>query len=289
MSTLRYTPSTYPQDYSKAITANHAARTAEKEGAFILPYLKPHHSILDVGCGPGTITIDFANYVPEGHATGVDLHQSVLDQAWEHVSKVSPTPENISFKVGNVLEGLPYPDSSFDVVFCNQMLLYLDDPAKGLREMKRVTKPGGFVACRETEFPFRWHPYLPGLRLSNKYTYDQVVGPTSVPDPQNPPHQPGHRSGALVHVWAREAGFEVEKMIRGVGSEVRASPEERKWWASIGKGRLQAEEEGSTRGKWKKLGATDEDIDTVIRDLENWAEDEDGWYAQLHTENIFGV
>lgn len=278
---------TYTQGHDTVTTANHAARTAEVEGAFVLPHLKPSYKILDVGCGPGTISTGFAKHVPDGGVTGVDITQEVLDQAWFHVNQQSPKPSNISFEVGNVLEGLKFPDASFDVVFCNMVLVHTPEPVIALREMKRVCKPGGFVACREVDFPFRWYPYLPGLQLRNKYMYEQVIGRTDVPHPMNPPYQlDNHRGGSLVHVWAREVGFDPKKMKKGAGVEVHASEEQRKWWAGIFLGRM---ESGGSRERWKRLGATDEELEIMERDVKAWAEDVDGWYAQLNAEVICWV
>ncbi|KAF2017451.1 S-adenosyl-L-methionine-dependent methyltransferase [Aaosphaeria arxii CBS 175.79] len=281
---------TYTQSWHPAVTASHAARTAEVEGSFVLPHLQPSHNILDIGCGPGTITYGFAPYVPDGRVTGIDLNQEILDQAYSNLSKRALPLSNVEFKIGNVLEGLKFDDDSFDVVFCNQVLLHTPDPVKALREMKRVCKPGGFVACRESDFPFRWYPYLPGLQLYDRYMYEQVIGAlpsvASKEHPQNPPHAPGHRAGILIHVWAREAGFEVQKMVKGAGVELKATEDERKRHAENLIGRF---ERGEHREKWKRLGASDEDIDTVIRDVKAWRDDVDGWYAILQGQVICGV
>lgn len=221
--------SSYQQTYHSSVTSTHSARTAEVDGAFILPYLSPRYRILDIGCGPGSITTGFSKYVPEGSVTGIDLTEDVLAQAREFAS-TNISESNITFEVGNVLEGLKYADSSFDVVFCNQTLIHISDPIKALEEMKRVCAPGGFVACREADMPWRWHPYLPGLQLWDKYMYDTVCGPNSLSAPQNPPHPPGHRGGSLIHVWARQAGFDPVKIIKSAGVSLYTSEAERKWF-----------------------------------------------------------
>ena len=50
-------------------------RTAEACATHLLPYIKPHFRILDVGCGPGSIALDLARLVPEGHVVGVDISE----------------------------------------------------------------------------------------------------------------------------------------------------------------------------------------------------------------------
>jgi SAM-dependent methyltransferase len=275
--------STYSQGYHPTITANHRQRRVEVEGAFVLPHLKSTDKILDVGCGPGTITVGFAKRVSQGSVTGVDLSQSVLDQALAFNSESESPATNVIFEIGNVVEGLKYADDTFDIVFCSQTLLHISEPVKALKEMRRVCKPGGFIAARESDFPFRWYPYLPGLQLADKYIYEQIMGATSLPHPQSPPLQPNARCGSSVHVWAREAGFDPAKMKKGVGADVMASEEERKSWAGMWLGRI---DQGGMKDTWRKLGATEEEFDLVRRDIKAWETDVDGWHAILQAEVI---
>lgn len=68
-------PPTYAQTHSAATVAGHAARTAEFCAAHVLPHLSPGLSVLDVGCGPGSITSGFARYVsPGGRVVGVKCY-----------------------------------------------------------------------------------------------------------------------------------------------------------------------------------------------------------------------
>ncbi|OAL04676.1 S-adenosyl-L-methionine-dependent methyltransferase [Phaeosphaeriaceae sp. SRC1lsM3a] len=291
-------PSTYSQGHSTAVTANHIIRTAEHDGAFLLPYLKPHYRILDLGCGPGTITTGFATYVPQGSVTGVDLSPEVLDQARDILSRQAPPTSkrgDISFELGNVLEGLPFPDASFDAIFTNQTIIHISEPVKALKELKRVCKPGGLVACREGDFPFTFYPALEGMQLFQKYLWLMVHGSVSpsnpsarflTPDPNRPynsPHPSNHRSGSLVHVWAREAGFDPEKMVKGASVESGSTKEKRDVFADNMLARF---ESAGWREKWAKLGASEEEIETVVRDLKKWKEDVDSWYAITNAETV---
>jgi len=105
--------------------------------------------ILDVGCGPGTITIDFARLVSEGKVIGIDTSQDVLEKAQDTAK--GHQIKNIEFQVGDVL-ALKFPDSTFDVVHAHQVLQYVADPVLALSEMRRVAKPGGVVAVREGDY-----------------------------------------------------------------------------------------------------------------------------------------
>ena len=73
---------TYIFDYDGAQNKKAVGgRTACVHGAFFLPYLHPGMTVLDCGCGPGTITIGLAEAVAPGEAVGVDLEASQVDRA----------------------------------------------------------------------------------------------------------------------------------------------------------------------------------------------------------------
>lgn len=153
---------TYTHGHHASVVNSHARRTAQDSAAFLLPHLKPHHTILDIGCGPGTITADLAELVPEGKVTGVDAVEAVLERARAHVAGRSGIT-NCTFEVADA-NALPYPDASFDVVFCHQVLQHVQDPVGILKEMRRVAKPGGIVAAREADYKsFAWFPEPQGL------------------------------------------------------------------------------------------------------------------------------
>jgi ubiquinone/menaquinone biosynthesis C-methylase UbiE len=289
--------STYSQGHHVVTTANHIIRTAEHDAAFLLPYIKPNYRILDIGCGPGSITTGFAKYVPSGSVTGIDLAPDVLTQAREHLaSQQSATAplSNVTFELGNVLEGLSFADQSFDVVFCNQTLIHIPSPVAALQEMKRVCKQGGIVACREGDLPFHHYPELPGLSLFHRYLWLMIHGPLPSSSaeldqafdqnrPFNAPHPPNHRAGSRIHAWAREAGFDPERIIKDASVQVMATREKREFLAGAMIGRI---EKAGHREKFVKLGATEEDVDAMLRDLKIWRDDVDGWYAVMNCEVI---
>ena len=71
----------YTQQHNPAFVAEMAARTAAQEAAFFLPYLRPGMQLLDVGCGPGSITLGLAGVVAPGAVVGIDLDPAQVEQA----------------------------------------------------------------------------------------------------------------------------------------------------------------------------------------------------------------
>jgi ubiquinone/menaquinone biosynthesis C-methylase UbiE len=303
-TTMSSSTSTYKQGYHAAITANHVSRTAEKDAAFLLPYLKSGLRVLDVGCGPGSITVGFAKYVPGGSVTGIDLSDEVLVQAREFLQSQTEKEDikaDVNFEVGDVVKGLRFEDGEFDIVFCNQTLVHIPTPIPALKEMRRVCKKGGVVACREADWPFRFYPELPGLLLFHKYLWIMVHGQPPAPPageaekeghswnsarPDVHPHPPNHRTGSRVHVWAREAGFDPTKITKGASAEVHATPEQREKLGRIMVGRI---DEGGHREKYLKLGASEEEVDSIVRDWKKWVEDVDSWWGMFNCEVVCEV
>ncbi|KAF2636486.1 S-adenosyl-L-methionine-dependent methyltransferase [Massarina eburnea CBS 473.64] len=279
-------PTTYTQGHDKSVTANHARRTAEQSGSFVLPHLKPTFKILDIGSGPGTITFGFAKYVPQGSVTGIDLSDEVIAQAEELLSQQDPKPKNVTFKKGNVLEGLPFKDGEFDVIYTSQVLIHIHDPVTALKEMKRVCKPvTGIVCSKEGDWPLRYVPYTRGLQLFHYWFYQMIHGkaPEEIRHPDQAPFAPGHRGGSLLHVWAREAGFDPKRIEKGASVQVYATEEQRGFYAE---GMVKRIVDGGHGEKFKSLGATEEEVQEIVKGWREWGENVDGWTATVDCEVI---
>ena len=138
----------YYKGFSSSIGDTHRWRTVEKCLKFMLPYVRSTDHVLDVGCGVGTITCDFGQYVPHGKVIGVEPTKEVLEEAV--LLRDRQKKENVSFELASAYE-LPYKDNTFDIVFCHQVLVHLQDQVTALREMKRVVKPNGFICCKEAD------------------------------------------------------------------------------------------------------------------------------------------
>ena len=142
---------TYTHGHAEPVLQSHRWRTVENSAAYLLPSLRPGLDLLDVGCGPGTITVDLAARVAPGWVVGLDLSPEPLAEARAAAERAGV---DVSFQVGDVY-ALEAPDDSFDVVHAHQVLQHLTDPIAALREMARVCRPGGRVAILELGEPRR--------------------------------------------------------------------------------------------------------------------------------------
>lgn len=123
-------------------------RAAEWVG-FFLPYLQPGFSLLDCGCGVGSITLDLAAIVAPGRVIGIDRDESQLAIARANAAQRGLT--NVSFEPGNVY-ALRFKAESFDAVLAHTLLYHLGDPLRALREMRRVLKPSGVAAVSDDDW-----------------------------------------------------------------------------------------------------------------------------------------
>lgn len=106
--------------------------------------LKSGDNILDVGCGPGWFWTAAANELPQNpHLTLSDLSPGMVQEAVKRCR-----PLSLASVTGHHADAtaLPFGDGSFDSVIAMHMLYHLPDPSKGIAEMYRVLKPGGFLA-----------------------------------------------------------------------------------------------------------------------------------------------
>ena len=156
-------PAKYTHGHHESVLRGHQRRTSEDSAAYLLPYLESGLSLLDVGCGPGTITADLAELIAPGMVTAVDQFGDVLNVARAEAQRRNLS--NVSFATADVHK-LDFPDGAFDVVHAHQVLQHVADPVQALREMRRVCVPGGVVAARDADYGgFIWFPRLPALDL----------------------------------------------------------------------------------------------------------------------------
>src|SRR5262245_31022205 len=151
---------TYTPGHSQSATDFMARRSLASHGEFFLAHLTPGVSVLDCGCGPGTITGGIADRVAPGWVTGIDFAASQVERATANAA--SANVRNISFRVADCY-CLPFDDDTFDRVFSHALMEHLSDPVRALREFRRVLKPGGVIGvCSPDWGGFLLAPPSPG-------------------------------------------------------------------------------------------------------------------------------
>ena len=122
-----------------------ALRTADNFATFFTPYISPGMTLLDVGCGPGTITVGLASKVNPGKVVGIDIGSSEVARATDRAKSLGLT--NAEFEVMDATS-LQFKDGQFDAVFSCMALEHIPDAAGAVREIARVLKPGGVVGLK---------------------------------------------------------------------------------------------------------------------------------------------
>lgn len=259
----------YMHGHHESVLSAHSWRTAENSCAYLLPVLSPKMDVLDIGCGPGTITLDLAGRVPQGTITGIETELDIAEQAKKLA--VSKEIKNATFVTGDIHD-LPLPDNSFDVVHAHQVLQHISGQVHAMQEMRRVCKPGGYVACRETDFQlYAWHPDLPGLQKWRDL-FAQVSRDNGG----------DLLAGRQLHAWARQAGFESKEIKKSASTWLFTHGRDGAWfWESWADRVLSG---GLGRQAVEKGFATQTDLENIADAWRQWGECEDGWFIMGHGE-----
>ncbi|KAJ3155714.1 hypothetical protein HDU86_004183 [Geranomyces michiganensis] len=262
----------YTHGHHASVLSSHSWRTAANSAPHLLPHLNSSLIVLDVGCGPGTITADIAKLTK--HVTAIETNESILAKAADHA--VAKGVSNISFEIGDVHE-LKYPDNTFDVVHAHQVLQHVSDPVRALQEMRRVTKPDGIVAIREVDFAGTvWYPAIDGLP-EWLALYSRVARANG--------GEPN--AGRRLHAWARAAGFAPEKIIKGSSTWTYSTQDEVAWWSKLWAERTLASDFAKTA--LAKGVATQEELESASRAWTAWGQSEDPYMALIHGEMLARV
>lgn len=128
---------------------------ALREMTVRLAQVKPGDSVLEVGCGTGSLTLAAKRQAgPSGMVAGIDIIPVMIELSQR---KAEQAREEIIFQNGSVT-GIPFPDNQFDVVMGSFMIFHMseDTRRKGIAEIYRVLKPRGRLLLLDLAMPKPW-------------------------------------------------------------------------------------------------------------------------------------
>jgi len=225
--------------------------------------------LLDVGCGPATITADLAEHVAPGRVVGLDAAPGALEAARATLAERGLSGQ-VELTTGDVM-ALPFDDDSFDVVHAHQVLQHLSDPVGALTEMRRVARPGGIVAVRDAVYSaMTWFPESEGMSLWRSVYMATARGNGGEPD-----------AGSRLLAWAHRAGF--TEVTASASTWCYATPADRAWQSTTWAQRSLT----SFGPQAVELGlASSTDLETMARAWRQWGGSEDAWFVVVHGEVI---
>lgn len=260
----------YTHGHQESVVRAHAARTIANSAAYLEPFLAPGLALLDVGCGPGSITAEFAGRLGlQGTVLGIDASPEVIARATASYADSGATFATMD------LYSLDVADDSYDIVHAHQVLQHVSDPVAALREMHRVTKPGGVIAVRDADYAaMHWAPQSDPL--DHWLDVYRKVARANDAEPD---------AGRHLMRWARQAGL--DRVDPTVDSWLFATPDRRAWWGSTWAERIV---DSSLASQAVELSlASEAELQLMSDGWRAWIDQPDGWFVVVHGQLICHV
>jgi ubiquinone/menaquinone biosynthesis C-methylase UbiE len=249
----------YIPGHSPRVTQFMAGRHADQYAQFFLPYLSPGMSLLDCGCGPGSMSADLARIVAPGIVTGVDYAESQI----EFARNAPDYPQNLKFEVGSIYS-LSFAAGEFDAAVSHALFEHLSEPVKALHEIRRVLKPNSVAGiCAPDWSGFIVAPSSPVLQAAISYYWNTV---------QN-------RNGGDGCVGGKLGGYMLQAGFRDVKMSARYECYDD--LIRIGEYLAKRIEESAELDRAVERGwATQDDLKRMASALREWQQRRDGMFAQ---------
>lgn len=212
----------YTHGHHPSVVGQHARRTAEADAEYLLPHLRPGQRLLDVGCGPGSITAGLARAVAPGECVGIDVAPAIVEEARAVALDTLAGAPNLRFEVADGY-ALPFEAEVFGVVHAHQVLQHLARPVEALREWRRVLRSGGIVAVRDADYG-TMSPWPRSDGLDRFFDVYHAVAARNGADAD---------AGRRLAAWVTEAGF-VDLEVGATVKVFATRPEVENWgysWA----------------------------------------------------------
>ena len=252
---------TYTHGHAEPVLRSHETRTVENSLAYGMALLRPGMDVLDLGCGPGTITTGIARLVAPGRVIAADLDPGVLERARGHALAQGIT--NIDFRVMDAYD-LDLGADSVDFAHAHQVLQHVSDPVAVLTEMRRVTKPGGTIAVRDADYSgFVWYPADAQLDRWLSLYIQAARSNGGEPD-----------AGRRLLAWARRAGL--ADVVSTSSTWTYPAGEGARSWGTMWADRVLGS--ALTTQLLEQGLATLDELRTISQAWRFWSEDPDAWF-----------
>ena len=257
----------YTHGHHESVLRSHRWRTAENSAAYLLPHLTRGAMLLDVGCGPGNLTADFARHLGTGTVIGVDRAADVIAKAATEFGRSRGA--DLTFAVDNAYD-LSMESASVDIVHAHQVLQHLSDPIGALEEWRRVLTPGGLLAVRDADYlAMAFGPTSPALVHWMDLYHAVARANGGEPD-----------AGRHLATWVHAAGF--QDLSVSSSTWTFATEDERSFWGGLWADRVLHSEfaiQALTGGF-----ATHDELAEISRAFTAWSTNPAGTCFVLHGE-----
>lgn len=254
----------YLHGHHSSVLDSHRWRTAANSAAYLRPHLRPGMSLLDLGAGAGTITADLAAIVAPGRVTATEISDDVVEVVRDAMRERRVT--TVDTVVADAHD-LPFENDTFDVAHAHQVLQHLVDPVQALRELARVTRPGGLVAVRDADYDaMTWYP--PSQDLDDWQDLYRELARAGGGEPD---------AGRRLLSWAHEAGL--TDIEAGAETWCFATPADRAWWTGTWSQRVLS---SAFADQALAAGTPRADLQRLSDGWRTWGAHPDGWFLIPH-------